>query len=141
MHHLQRIQRMCFEGTVRPPGSVITRGYSSSSRRLDPSPPRSRDRGPTSDEDTQTDFGQLNVLGNIPLPASAIDACLPNGFQLSNGAHIANAGMMLVGGEVFKWWPWTRGSENQHLLNSKGLWEVPGHALGVLETVWPKPGA
>src|SRR5579862_4541019 len=38
-------------------------------------PPRSRDRGPTSKESTQTDFASLDVLGKMPPPTTAIEAC------------------------------------------------------------------
>src|SRR5436305_218262 len=36
-------------------------------------PPPTHDRGPPSKEDTQTDFGALNILGNTPSPATSID--------------------------------------------------------------------
>lgn len=115
--------------------------------------PRSHDRGPKSKEDTQTDFGAMDVFANTPPPATAIDACLPGGFHLSNGVKITEgAGVLLVGGEAFGWRPWDErsGSEQDKaipgqgagvaaLVNAKGQFDVPPSAWGLLELVWPKP--
>ncbi|KAL9041720.1 MAG: hypothetical protein Q9214_004011 [Letrouitia sp. 1 TL-2023] len=126
----------------------IQRTFSTVHPFRDPASPRTTDRGPASKEDTQTDFSSLNVLGNLPAPASAIDACLPNGFHLDNGLKIANgSGCLLVGGEVFTWRPWQRGptgNPNQAeksgaMVNRNGELEVPKEAWGILELVWPKP--
>jgi hypothetical protein len=86
--------------------------------------PVSRDRGPESKEDTQTNFDSLNVLGNIPAPTTAIDACLDSGFHLNNGVE---------------------GAENDSvakdaMLNSKGQFELDESVWGLLNLVWPKPG-
>jgi NADH dehydrogenase [ubiquinone] 1 alpha subcomplex assembly factor 3 len=110
-------------------------------------PPRSRDRGPKSDEDTQTDFRELDVLRNTIAPATSIDACTHNGFALNNQVRISGSGILLIGGEAFRWWPWVKegavdaaGDMTGKLLNSKGQWEVQPQSWGVLELVYPKPG-
>jgi NADH dehydrogenase [ubiquinone] 1 alpha subcomplex assembly factor 3 len=106
-------------------------------------PPKSRDRGPKSNEDTQTDFSALDVLRNTVAPATSIDACTSDGFALNN--------QMRIGGEAFRWRPWLKnvgsgvreGEEEMtgRLLNGKGQWSVEERAWGVLELCWPKPGA
>ncbi|KAF2662028.1 hypothetical protein K491DRAFT_764650 [Lophiostoma macrostomum CBS 122681] len=116
-------------------------------------PPKSRDRGPKSKEDTQTDFSELDVLRNTAPPATGIDACTSDGFALNNNMRISGSGILLVGGEVFRWRPWVRdgraeggvgigsvdGQMSGRLRNGKGQWEVDEGAWGVLELVWPKP--
>ena len=110
--------------------------------------PVSRDRGPESKEDTQTNFDSLNVLGNIPAPTTAIDACLDSGFHLNNGVKLTDGnGLLLVGGEAFAWRPWkaVEGAENDSvakdaMLNSKGQFELDESVWGLLNLVWPKPG-
>jgi hypothetical protein len=112
-------------------------------------PPKSHDRGPPSAETTQTDFSTLDVLGGTPVPSTAIDACLHDGFHLNNGVKIVHgSGVLLVGGEAFGWRPWNAGSakaekggSGRRLLNKKGQWEVDEGAWGLLEVVWPKPGS
>jgi NADH dehydrogenase [ubiquinone] 1 alpha subcomplex assembly factor 3 len=106
--------------------------------------PKSKDRGPASKEDTQTDFGALDVLGGMPPPTTGIDACMEDGFALNNGSRITGAGVMLVGGEAFKWRPWIReedgsNSSNNKLKNAKGQWEADKMVWGALDLVWPKP--
>ncbi|KXG47177.1 NADH dehydrogenase [ubiquinone] 1 alpha subcomplex assembly factor 3 [Penicillium griseofulvum] len=109
--------------------------------------PVSRDRGPESKEDTQTNFDALNVLGNIPAPTTAIDACLDSGFHLNNGVKLTNGdGLLLVGGEAFAWRPWkaVEGAESDRvakdaMLNSKGQFELDESVWGLLNLVWPKP--
>jgi hypothetical protein len=106
-------------------------------------PPKSRDRGPPSQESTQTDFGKLNVLGDVPAPTSSITTCYDDGFLLGNGQTVKNAGVILAGGEVFKWSPWASESKEQSsktLLNIVGQWEIAKESLGVLDLLWPKPG-
>ena len=104
------------------------------------------DRGPVSKEDTQTDFGSMNVLGNTPPPTTSIDACLTDGFHLDNGLKIGGgSGCLLVAGEAFSWRPWEAvgkaGSSNRGgMINAKGQWAVSKEAWGVLDLVWPKPG-
>jgi NADH dehydrogenase [ubiquinone] 1 alpha subcomplex assembly factor 3 len=73
------------------------------------------------------------------------------GFVFSNQLKVAGCGVLLVGGEVFRWKPWLRpgsiGQEDEandvmtgKLLNEKGQWDVDVGSWGVLDLVWPKPG-
>ena len=111
------------------------------------SPPKSHDRGPVSEETTQTDFGKLNVLGGTPAPSTSIDACLWDGFHLNSGVKIVGGGVLLVAGEAFGWRPWEAATEavedggmgNMRLINGKGQFEVSNDAWGLLGLVWPKP--
>lgn len=123
-------------------------------------PPKTKDRGPASKEDTQTDFAAMNVLGNTPAPTTAIDACAHDGFALNSGLKIAGSGVLLVGGDAFNWKPWIREGRKEGtigegamgddvkgvssvggtLRNKKGQWEVAEHSWGLLDAVWPKPG-
>lgn len=139
-HVSQRAGARCLHATAAP---------GSASR-----PPKSRDRGPKSDEDTQTDFGILDVLRNTAAPATAIDVCTHDGFAMNNGMRLSGSGLLLVGGEAFRWRPWLRegaegstsssssssGSLTGRMLNAKGQWDVSDAAWGLLELVWPKPG-
>jgi hypothetical protein len=118
-------------------------------------PPKSRDRGPKSDEDTQTDFSALDVLRNTVAPATSIDACTSDGFALNNQMRVSGSGILLIGGEAFRWRPWLREGRKEgtiahggagedamtgKLLNAKGQWEVAESAWGVFDLVFPKPG-
>ena len=123
-------------------------------------PPKSKDRGPVSKEDTQTDFAAMNIFGNTPAPTTGIDACSYDGFALNSGLKVVGSGVLLVGGESFRWRPWIRTSgmegsidEDAHvndakratseggkLLNAKGQFDVDDHVWGVLDVVWPNPG-
>jgi NADH dehydrogenase [ubiquinone] 1 alpha subcomplex assembly factor 3 len=107
-------------------------------------PPRSHDRGPKSDEDTQTDFGAMNILGNMGTPATAIDACVSDGFHLNNGLKTSDgSGIVLVGGEAFSWRPWeaTTTKRPAAVLSKVGTLEIGGNGgtWGLLELLWPKP--
>ena len=108
--------------------------------------PKTADRGPASKEDTQTDFGTMNVLGNTPAPTTAIDACLDDGFHLDSGLKITGgSGCILVSGEAFSWRPWEAGgraggAQKGRMINKKGQWDVEKEAWGVLDLMWPKPG-
>lgn len=111
--------------------------------------PRSHDRGPESNEDTQTDFGALNVLGNIPAPTTAIDACLDSGFHLNSGIKVTGGdALLLVGGEAFAWRPWkaveatekNESAAKAAMVNSKGQFEIDEQAWGLFGLVWPRPG-
>ncbi|MCJ1388508.1 hypothetical protein MMC18_001355 [Xylographa bjoerkii] len=107
-----------------------------------PTAAKSTDRGPPSKEDTQTDFGSLDVLGNTPPPTTSIDACLTDGFHLDNGLKVGGgSGCFLVAGEAFSWRPWeAAGSSNRRqMINAKGQWAVEREAWGILDLVWPKP--
>ncbi|EMD64020.1 hypothetical protein GGP41_006482 [Bipolaris sorokiniana] len=116
--------------------------------------PKTRDRGPKSNEDTQTDFSALDLLRNTAAPATSIDACTGDGFALNNQMRISGSGVLLVGGEAFRWRPWLYEQQKEgivgeggaggdamtgRLLNAKRQWEVPEQAWGVLELVYPKP--
>lgn len=117
-----------------PSFHIRTRGLSS--RRVDDD-----DRGPASSEETQTDFTALNVLADSPPPATAIDACLPDGFHLGNGLKItAGGGCLLVGGEAFSWRPWLAAGGTCSMINRNGQWDVHRQAWALLDLAWPKPG-
>ncbi|KAK0753096.1 NADH dehydrogenase 1 alpha subcomplex assembly factor 3 [Schizothecium vesticola] len=84
----------------------------------------------------------MDVLGNTPVPASSIVACLDDGFTFQNGLRVDGGdGVLIVGGEVVRWRPWLamggKGGGNR-FVNAKGQWEVPGGVLGVLGAVWPR---
>ena len=129
--------------SLKSPGKQ-TRAFTATSPPQDES--RSSDRGPASKEDTQTDFGTMNVLGNTPAPTTAIDACLTDGFHLDNGLKISGgSGCILVAGEAFSWRPWEAGERSNstgkgRMINRKGQWDVEKEAWGVFDLVWPKPG-
>lgn len=121
--------------------------------------PKSKDRGPKSQEETQTDFGAMNVLGGMPPPTTGVDTCMEDGFALNSGLKVSGSGVLLVAGEAFKWRPWLRegrkegtigsggvGDDNKgvksmggKLQNPKGQWEVDAAAWGILDLAWPKP--
>lgn len=105
---------------------------------------RTTDRGPQSKEETQTDFGAMDVLSNTPAPATGIDVCTSDGFALNNNTRVTGSGVLLVDGECFAWRPWaiTNGGNDvmpAKLKNAKGQWEVDKAAWGVLDLLWPKP--
>lgn len=110
--------------------------------------PTSHDRGPESKEETQTDFAALNVLGNVPAPTTAIDACLDRGFHLNSGVKITGGdALLLVGGEAFAWRPWKAFETKTEtkdakaaMINDKGQFEVEEQVWGLLSMVWPRPG-
>ena len=122
---------------------------SSSSAPTSRRPPISHPR-PVSNEDTQTDFSILNVLGNTPPPTTAIDACLSDGFHFDNGMKIGGGdGCLLLAGEAFAWRPWEAGGSSEkgkminktaRMLNTKDQWGVADEAWGALDLVWPRPG-
>ena len=108
------------------------------------SPPRSHDRGPKSNESTQTDFSAADIYSRAPPPTNAIDTCLSDGFHLDNGVKISDGnGLLLVGGEAFIWRPWGQ-SLNKSLVNQRGQWAIAEENLetawGLLQVVWPRPG-
>jgi NADH dehydrogenase [ubiquinone] 1 alpha subcomplex assembly factor 3 len=141
-HHLTHSRTY----TLQFRSAISTRRFTTQPRPL--SAPKSKDRGPVSEENTQTDFGSLNVLGSTPAPSTSIDACLWDGFHLNSGVKIVGgSGVLLVAGEAFGWRPWEAGTTGKdggmgkmRLLNEKGQWEVGDDAWGLLGLVWPKPG-
>ncbi|KAJ6171883.1 hypothetical protein N7470_000950 [Penicillium chermesinum] len=66
----------------------------------------------------------------------------PDGVKIQNGD-----GLLLVGGEAFRWRPWkTTESAEQGLaqaragmINAKGQFEVDEEVWGLLSVVWPRP--
>lgn len=128
--HLHRQSRLL--STRHPPPPTT-------SRPAPVGPPRTRDRGPKSKEDTQTDFGQMDMLASIPPPSTAVDACLPRGFALDSGVRVEGGGVLLVGGEALVWRPWNL-TGKKRLFNGRGQLEVGEEGWGVLRGVWPKPG-
>ena len=103
--------------------------------------PSNDDRGPVSEEDTRTGFSSFDVLANSPPPATAIETCYSDGFDLSNGVRIRDgSGCLLVGGEAFEWRPWKGTTPRSPIVNRKGQWEVAEEAWALLEVVWPRPG-
>ncbi len=123
LHTARRIRRR------PPPGPAAFHSLSAHARRRTAEVP---------DERPPTDFGRLDVLGNTPVPSTAVDVCMPAGFQLNNGVKILDGdGVLLVGGEAFAWRPWGPG---RRLVNAKGQWEAGKGAFGLLGLVWPRPG-
>jgi NADH dehydrogenase [ubiquinone] 1 alpha subcomplex assembly factor 3 len=151
-----RILSQCLGTVSHRPIAPITATITASRRRclhsmpptqMRSQPPKTRDRGPKSNEDTQTDFSALDVLRNTIAPATSIDACTSDGFALNNQVRLSGSGILLLGGEAFRWWPWAKEGEVEgsggmvgKLLNAKGQWEVQQSCWGVLELVHPKPG-
>lgn len=84
---------------------------------------------------------------------------MDDGFALNSGLKVTGCGVMLVGGEAFKWRPWAKPgrkegtigsggvgddnkgirSEGGKVKNAKGQFEVDRQAWGVLDIAWPKP--
>ena len=113
-------------------------------------PPKTRDRGPTSQEDTQTDFGVMDILKNTKAPATYIDACLGDGFHLDNGIKTTGgSGIFLIGGSAFTWQPDLRlssqdtaGGGGREALSRAPKLDIRGFtssAWGLIELLWPKP--
>lgn len=127
-------------GTSIRPSRMIPRSHSHK--------PVSHDRGPESDESTQTDFAALDVLGNMPAPSTAVDVTLDSGFHLNSGVKISGGdAVILVGGEAFAWRPWktVKGAANDReakaaMINAKGQFEIDEAAWGLLSAVYPRPG-
>ncbi len=89
----------------------------------------------------------MDILANagVGTPATAIDACLADGFHLNNGVQTrGGAGVLLLDGEAFVWTPWTvvagEGPSNfGRLLDRRGILDLPRSSLGILALVYPKP--
>ncbi|KAK5653143.1 hypothetical protein OQA88_9242 [Cercophora sp. LCS_1] len=93
---------------------------------------------PVTEQPPPTDFSQLDVLGDAPVPSTSVTACLDNGFALNSGVRITGgSGALLVGGEAFAWRPWDE--KTRKLVNGKGQWEVGKEGFGLLSVVWPRP--
>ncbi|CAD6506197.1 BgTH12-07124 [Blumeria graminis f. sp. triticale] len=100
-----------------------------------------RQRSTDATENATSPLLHLDLLGNVPIPSTAVDACLWDGFHLNSGAKITGgSGVLLVAGEAFCWKPWKAREDGAlRLCNPRGQWEVTDEAWGVLELVWPKP--
>lgn len=87
-----------------------------------------------------TDFGDLDVLADVPIPSTSVDVCMYDGFGLNSGVTISDGnGVMLVDGEVFNWRPWeAKGSMN--LANKKGQFDIPAQSFALFDLIWPRPG-
>lgn len=134
--HNPRPQHPLHTSNIRSHARVISTTPTSLSASA---PPRTTDRGPTSTETTQTDFGAMDVFSHVPPPTASITACLNDGFHLDNGVKITGGtGLLLVSGEAFTWRPWEAGGRGR-LLNNKGQWDTGDDAWGVLGLTWPKP--
>lgn len=85
-----------------------------------------------------TDFTRMDMLGTAPVPSTSVDICSSDGFKLNSGVSVYDGkGLLLVDGEAFEWQPW---GPDKRLVNTKGQWEVPEGAFGVLDLLWPRPG-
>ena len=113
-------------------------------------PSRAQDHLSGGNEQRKTDLGSFDLLRNTTAPATAIDACTNEGFAFDNHMKVSGCGVILVGGEVFRWRPWLHdegavGANDDRpmkgrLLNNKGRFEVKDSAWGVLDLLYPKPG-
>ncbi|KAI4592229.1 hypothetical protein KJ359_011381 [Pestalotiopsis sp. 9143b] len=97
-----------------------------------------------------TSLGLLDVLGNIPAPSTSVDICMSSGFVLNSGARVTDgSGIILVGGEAFRWRPWELSSptstspdgkkEGPRVQNKKGQYDVPPPSLSLFAHLWPRP--
>lgn len=95
----------------------------------------------------QTSLGLLDILGNTPAPSTSVDICMSSGFQLNSGMRVTDgSGVLLVGGEAFRWRPWesssstsTTSKPNWRLQNKKGQYDIPPQSLNLLSQLWPRP--
>ncbi|EAA33883.2 DUF498 domain-containing protein [Neurospora crassa OR74A] len=117
---------------------------------------------PVPDSPPTTDFGEMDMLGQTPVPSTAIDECFHDGFALNSGVQVTGgSGVLLVGGEAFEWRPWVpvvagtgtgTGTEGEKmgkaavppkrrkLVNEKGQWDVSSEEQwGFLGRLWPRP--
>ncbi|KAK3494332.1 uncharacterized protein B0T23DRAFT_419078 [Neurospora hispaniola] len=116
---------------------------------------------PVPDSPPTTDFGEMDMLGQTPVPSTAIDECFHDGFALNSGVQVTGgSGVLLVGGEAFEWRPWAvvagtgtgtgTGAEGEmgkaaippkrKLVNEKGQWDVSREEQwGFLGRLWPRP--
>lgn len=96
-----------------------------------------------------TSLGLLDVLGNIPAPSTSVDICMSSGFVLNSGARVTDgSGIILVGGEAFRWRPWELssptstspdGKKGPRVQNKKGQYDVPPPSLSLFAHLWPRP--
>ena len=137
--------------TTKLPSTISRRCLHATPTSYASRPPNSRDRPPRPTEDGQADFASLDMLRNTTTPATSIDACTSEGFALNNNMRISGCGVLLVGGEAFRWRPWVSEHRKEgtiedgatgddamtgRLLNAKGQFDVPEETWGLLELVW-----
>lgn len=84
-------------------------------------------------------FSDLDVLGSVPAPSSAVESTFADGFLLNNGMQVHD-GVMLVDNEVFRWRPVERGGPEESKAKMGGVLELAEEAWGLLDVVYPKPG-
>ncbi|KAK3956903.1 hypothetical protein QBC32DRAFT_366568 [Pseudoneurospora amorphoporcata] len=106
---------------------------------------------PIPDSPPTTDFSEMDMLGQTPIPSTAIDECFHDGFALNSGVQITGgSGVLLVSGEAFEWRPWVvvsrAGDEEmgkgpkRKLVNEKGQWVLESEEQwGFLGRLWPRP--
>ncbi|KAJ2894379.1 hypothetical protein MKZ38_007692 [Zalerion maritima] len=120
------------------------------SRPPHPAPPPPKSRGVPGEANQsiegrqpkpESDLGSLDVLGDVPPPATSVDMCFYDGFKLNSGAVVSGGdGVILYGGEAFRWRPWVaRDGAALRLLNSKGQWDTANEAFQMFEGLWPRP--
>jgi hypothetical protein len=86
-------------------------------------------------------ISNLNVYGDIPAPASAIETIYDDGFVFSSGVSLTDgSGALLIHNEAFKWWPTKLGSEVEAKAITTGVLELGKEVWGLLDVVHPKPG-
>jgi NADH dehydrogenase [ubiquinone] 1 alpha subcomplex assembly factor 3 len=86
------------------------------------------------------DLRSFDILSDIPVPATSVDICISDGFQLDNGTKILDGnGVLLAGGESFVWRPWIA-KGTKVLANPKGQFDLPNEAFGLFSLLWPRPG-
>jgi NADH dehydrogenase [ubiquinone] 1 alpha subcomplex assembly factor 3 len=132
--------RSIFAPSTSHPRTLSSSSHHPAAPRTPAGLPRSHDRGPASTEDTQTDFGALDVLRNTKIPATNVDACTTMGFHLNNGTKTADgSGILLLGGEAFRWRPWGPEKTVGSLLSRTGVLNVEKDMFGLLDVLHPKP--
>lgn len=147
------------DASAKPQSRVSSRCMHSGFTFRAPAAPKTTDRGPVSDETTQTRFNELDIYANTTAPTTAVDTCMDDGFALNSGLKVTGSGVILIAGEAFKWRPWIRegrkegtigagaaGDDNKgvksaggSLQNKKGQLDVAKQSWGVLDLAWPKP--
>ncbi|KAK3400982.1 hypothetical protein B0T20DRAFT_477100 [Sordaria brevicollis] len=107
---------------------------------------------PIPDSPPTTNFSEMDMLGQTPIPSTAVDECFHDGFALNSGVQITGgSGVLLVDGEAFEWRPWLVSSgaggegvggkgQGKKLVNAKGQWDVSDEKQwGFLGRLWPRP--